>query len=761
MEKKYNLKLVEILSAYNLYQFETKTDAVQVAQKIVENKDGFAFPNIIREQFLRSVPVTMPIKDKYYQANYQWYLKNTGQGFSPYKKFITTLKNADIRFEEAMQWIVDEIKSGNLKNFDATTKIAIMDSGVDPTHPDLKEKLDKGWDVINKKEGGNPDTPPANSGAVSGYTHGTNCAGVAAAQGNTIGTTGVCPWCGIYPVHFLSGAQGSGMDEKGYMTVYEKYVADPKIVAINCSFGPPSGMGKIPMSSGEQTAILNFLKNGRNGKGGAVVFASGNDNVDSSYEELLGYIFKFKRNGKDVQDKVVVVNASSAWDTRVAYSNFGKDSDIIAPSLSINPLLGIATSTIQGVGDLDSDYTLQFSGTSSATPVVTGALGVIFSVNPDLTLEEGLNVLFQGADKINPKTGFWKNGHSVKFGYGRLNLLKSVRLAAGKSSCETTKQEIQNNIDDNCDGFVDEGFYKDISKVGKECSTDADCETSDFKGTEVECVKTYNSYKFLKGYCTIKNIKFSCPDGTEPFSDTMKDTNCFKECNEDNPCEANQFCTKKVLGICLPKCSSNDDCNKGAHCETTTGECKLDPSEPGGPCESREDCKYGAMCLTQMPGGFCLKQCADGNDDYCGTDTAKCVKVPGQGQTYEICLPTCEKDSDCRSPMICHPQYSGKTNVCSMKCRTDSDCFDFDATCHSGRCYIDGEYPDETTTQDEDNEKADNDNLINENDSIVYDNDENVDSIKDSENNELDNEKADTNSSGYIKKTSGCSLILL
>jgi len=304
-------------------------------------------------------------------------------------------------------------------------------------------------------------------------------------------------------------------------------------------------------------------------------------------------------------------------------------------------------------------------------------------------------------------------------------------------------------------------LIKGTSKVGKECSTDADCETSDFKGTEVECVKTYNSYKFLKGYCTIKNIKFSCPDGTEPFSDTMKDTNCFKECNEDNPCEANQFCTKKVLGICLPKCSSNDDCNKGAHCETTTGECKLDPSEPGGPCESREDCKYGAMCLTQMPGGFCLKQCADGNDDYCGTDTAKCVKVPGQGQTYEICLPTCEKDSDCRSPMICHPQYSGKTNVCSMKCRTDSDCFDFDATCHSGRCYIDGEYPDETTTQDEDNEKADNDNLINENDSIVYDNDENVDSIKDSENNELDNEKADTNSSGYIKKTSGCSLILL
>ena len=414
ISKKYGVELVEILPAYNLYKFKVTGDSLEIAQKIVEAGDGFAFPNTIRQLEYKADPVSVPIEDKYYKEGYQWSLKNTGEGITPQGSKMDILENADIRFEEAMIWILEKLGEDALPNFDETTKVAIMDSGVDPDHPDLKNKLDEGWDVVNDKVGGNHDEPtdPNNTG---GYSHGTNCAGVSAAEGNDIGTTGVCPWCGIYPVHYMEGGAGGGTDEAGLLKVYQKYVDDPKIVAINCSFGPMAGFGQVGMSPGEEESHENFMKNGRDGKGGAIVYASGNDGLDVNYHALMGFEFKFDRDGEEVTNKVVVVGASSAWDTRVAYSNFGVEMDIIAPSLSMRPLIGIATSHLVGYGDLDDDYSNQFSGTSSAAPVITGALGVIFSVNSDLTLEEGITVLRDSADKINPETGFYDaDGHSTK-----------------------------------------------------------------------------------------------------------------------------------------------------------------------------------------------------------------------------------------------------------------------------------------------------------------------------------------------------------
>ena len=802
IEKKYGVKAVEIMSGYDYIKFDGTADSVRTAQQIVENGDGFAFPNLYRRYELKAVnPVKFPIKDQYYTKGYQWSLKNTGKGKGVYGDTINTLKNADVKFEEAMEFIYNEIESGNYSGFNEKTKVAIMDSGVDFKHPDLKNKLEDGFNMVHKGETGNPGTydpdDPMNAMYGSdGYSHGTNCAGVAAAEGNEIGTVGICPWCGIYPVTFMEGGgatQESSSDDK-LMEVYEKYAKDPNIVAINCSFGPASGFGNIPATNGEIESHKKFMEEGRNGKGGVIVYASGNDGVDAVYTGILSYEFKMKRGAgckeageggeeagteaegdpeenedcEEVTSSVVTVGASSAWDTRVAYSNYGDMLDIVAPSLSMRPTIGIATSYLTGYGDLDKDYTNQFSGTSSATPVITGAFGVIFSVNPELTLEEAIGILHESADKVNPETGFYdENGHSIKYGYGRLNLLKAVRLAMGKPMCETSAGETADNIDNNCDGKVDEGLGKDLSKVAGKCKKDADCESADFKGDNVKCLtgEFKDKYNFKDGYCVIKNDSFACPDGTNSIDDYSSE--CLLECNQDNPCPDGFVCSNKKLGLCYPECSEDTDCAENAYCNKKTKLCRMNPSEPMGPCETKEDCKYGAMmCLDYVPGGMCLVMCMGGEDDACNYEEDgpnKCAQVDFSGQSLMLCLPGCEDDSQCRSfgqgyGMKCHKLYNGKENICGMPCEEDSDCLDPDdeAKCVKSRCVSAEEAEADETDTEDDAEAADTAADDGEEDKGDTVSDE-EDAVDDSD----DDMTLDDDQPEKKKKSGGCSVITL
>ncbi len=713
LAKKYGLTLREIYASTDLYRFTVTGDAAAIAQKIVEAGDGFAFPDMIRRQVLRAEPV-MPIPDKYYKEGYQWALKNTGTAIGLSNPELPTTANADIRFEQAMQFIVDRLAASELPNFDGDTKVAIMDSGVDLTHPDLKNKLEEGWDAVNHEAGGDYGTiEEGDPYGTAGYSHGTNCAGVAAAEGNEIGTTGVCPWCGIYPVQFMEGGMGSASSDQGYIESYEKYVADPLIVAVNCSFGPMAGMGTVPVTAAEEESHLNFLQNGRDGKGGAILYASGNDGVDTNYMELHGYKFEFKRNDVDVVATVFSVGGTSAWDNRVSYSNYGQELAVVTPTLTQSPLLGIATTYIQTYGDLDDDYSNQFSGTSAASPFATGVMGVIFSVNAELTLEEATEILRLSSDKIHPETGFWNktpdaaatDAHSPKFGYGRANLIKAARLAAGLEMCATTADESKNNLDDDCDGWVDEGFAPDLSTVGGPCTAAADCVTADLAEENVQCLTDLNGTLVASGYCVVLPNKTDCPDGTRAPGDGG--SYCYKDCNKDNDCAREGFfCTEENLGYCQGTCKSDDDCSGDSYCDDE-GHCKRNPSEPGGECSSNEDCLYGGYCITQVPGGFCFVQCADGIDDYCGDQGAKCVHVsiPQMGE-MDVCVPPCEEASDCRSlggqSMACHETLNGKEDVCWMPCEADEDCFDENAECNDGTCVPKGSVTDDDPAADED-----------------------------------------------------------
>ncbi len=688
MEKQYGLKLVEILDDYELYSFRVLSgDSVETAEKIVNNGDGYAFPNLIRQAVLRYTPAQTP-EDPYF--NMQWHLANTGSVVNYNLETVKLKKGSDIKFLQMLKFLSD-IKF----NVDDSIKVAIMDTGVVPDHPDLTN-IETGYDAIEDKEGGNPDTSTIADlqwYEVASVAHGTTCAGVSAGVGNGIGMSGVCPWCKIYPVRYLDGLNGTAMDDAVMLKVYEKYVADPKISAINCSFGPTSEYGNVPTTPGEIEAIGNFMQNGRGGLGGVVVYASGNDGVDAGYEKLMETEFNLQRNGLAVKGGVISVAATSPWDTRVTYSNYGPSIDIAAPSLEGNPAVGIATATIPGYGDYQNDYTLMFSGTSAAAPVVTGFFGTIFSINPELTLEEAVEIMKQSSDKVYPETGSWdENGHSVKFGWGRVNLLKAARLAMNLEMCfNPAENEIcGNNTDDNCDGFVDEGCEPELI-AGTPCENAADCLSGDLTEADAECLKTLKYWIFKEGYCVRKTNNAPCPDGTKAFEYTSDGKNylCAVECSVANPCKREKYyCSNNVLGICLPKCQKDSDCNAGSYCNVDA-QCDRLPSSLGGPCEDDSECISPMWCLPYFDEGYCTADCAPDDDSTC-PDGGRCVtRKSGGSQNTNMCLSSCDSDSDCRNNdyYICHARMNEKTGMCFRKCRNDADCMDVDATCNTdGRC---------------------------------------------------------------------------
>ena len=650
MEKKYGMKLVEIFQTYPLYSFEVQGDSVEIAGKIVKNGDGYAFPDFVHEadQYAADqnfVPESEP-KDLYFER--QWHLHNSGTAAFYYTNGDydgPVVENADTKFMQMLRFL-----NSNHIEVDPNTKIAIMDSGV-ADHDDLNISR-PGYDVVrdddSSETAGSPNLSLLNGSNLSTIAHGTECAGVSAGAGNEIGMSGMCPWCRIYPVrYYLNGAfsneEATAFTYSKMLKIYEKYVADSDIVAVNCSFGPDAAGGASIVSPALVEGIRNFMLNGRDGKGGAIVYASGNDDTDSSYNRILEYDFKFERNGVEVTNRVVTVNATTAWDTKAEYSNYGHASTVSAPSRSDGPVVGIATATIPDYGEFpnDSAYTRLFGGTSAAAPVVSGLFGVIFSVNRDLTLEQAVEILKQSSDKINPDTGFWdESGFSVKYGYGRVNLEKAVRLAKGFPMCGNITDEVcGNHLDDDCDGYVDEGCAEELPQlppVGDKCGNDSDCASGPWTVSDVACLASREAWVFDEGYCFVKSnlntVTYSfapCPDGTRRLGAMENNGSsyffyCALECNIDNPCQRDgYYCSDELLGVCLPLCMDDSGCTSGyscnaeGHCVPQCGNGELDNGEEcdNGEDNGRTDCAYGEYSCQ-----VCTSDCklANGVISYCG-----------------------------------------------------------------------------------------------------------------------------------------------
>ena len=240
---------------------------------------------------------------------------------------------------------------------DPEVVVAVIDSGIDLDHPDLKDSL---W--TNKKESnGVPGTDNDGNGYkndVHGYDffygkgdptdetgHGTHCAGIIAAQRDSNGVVGVAPKVKVMALRFI-GPDGTGATSDAIDAIYYAIKMGAKV--ISASWG----------GEGYSSYLAQAVEDAQ--KAGVIfVAAAGNDGNDTSRRPFY----------PGSHEGVISVAASGATDLLSDYSNYGKTSvTIAAPGDDI-----FSTYLDQGFESL--------SGSSMAGPQIAGAIALAISKN--------------------------------------------------------------------------------------------------------------------------------------------------------------------------------------------------------------------------------------------------------------------------------------------------------------------------------------------------------------------------------------------
>jgi subtilisin-like proprotein convertase family protein len=208
---------------------------------------------------------------------------------------------------------------------------------------------------------------------------------------------------------------------------------------ISCSWGPPDNEGPAPLPDSTRLAMDWAIANGRNGKGCVIAFAAGNGNESVDEDRYAAY------------PKVIAVAACNDRGTKSDYSDFGRAIHCAFPSsdLSVARTTGIWTTDRTGAagynrgrtadGDVAGNYTNSFGGTSSACPGAAGVVALVLSRNPALRWDQVKDVLRRSCDRIDPQGGRYDaEGHSRKYGYGRINAKKAVDLALPDPAADVT-----------------------------------------------------------------------------------------------------------------------------------------------------------------------------------------------------------------------------------------------------------------------------------------------------------------------------------
>jgi thermitase len=305
--------------------------------------------------------------------SYQYNLRNRGGllDLAPDLQLQTTA-GADIKATTA--W--DTVKG------DAGTIIAVVDTGVDMTHPDLADKIvSSGHDFANDDDDATDDV-----------WHGTHVAGVAAADtGNGVGIAGVAWNCRILPVK-VTDANGNGY----YSWIIDgiTWAADNGAKVINISLG-----GDV------DDPFLEEACKYAHDKGVVICAAAGNDGT-------LGVLYPAAYD-----QYVLAVSASDYTDAIADFSSYGPEVDVAAPGVLI---LGPAPQWYVGEAYLPYIFA---SGTSMATPQVSGLAALIRSLKPDLSVDDLMRVVRYTADDINRSAYPGRDDHA---GYGRIDMARAL-----------------------------------------------------------------------------------------------------------------------------------------------------------------------------------------------------------------------------------------------------------------------------------------------------------------------------------------------
>lgn len=349
-------EVVPDLSRVYIFKFDENTDIFQIIQELNRLKEvEYAQPN--HTYILRAIP-----DDPYFSR--QWYLHSTG-----------TYAEVDADIDAPEGWDILQDASSIV--------VAVLDTGVNKTHPDLIGNLIAGYDFSD-----NDSDPEDYDG------HGTHVTGIIGATGsNATGISGVAWKVKIMPLKIFPNAT----DEVISSAI--KYAVDNGARILNNSWGNDC-------SSPSRSQLIEDAINYAVKMGAIVVFAAGNSDTSN---ELCGYPASLPN--------VIGVGALDIRDKKSSFSNYGEWVDIVAPG---------GTNDGNPEHDIFSTY-IPFTyaylpGTSMAAPIVSGVAALIWAKNPNLTAAEVRQILELSATDIYDKNPSYRG----LLGRGKVNLKNAL-----------------------------------------------------------------------------------------------------------------------------------------------------------------------------------------------------------------------------------------------------------------------------------------------------------------------------------------------
>ncbi|MBS8264150.1 peptidase S8 [Mesobacillus boroniphilus] len=293
----------------------------------------------------------------------------------------------DLLYQENYQWnlpVIGTEQGWRVSRGNEEIEIAIVDTGVDLDHPDLRNRLVSGYNVIDEKA-----EPDDDNG------HGTHVAGIIASEtNNNEGVAGMTWFSKIMPI--------KAMGAKGYGTTFD--------IAKGIVWAVDHGADVINMSLGnyQPSKVLEEAVRYAYERDVVMVSAAGNDGSDqptypSAYPEVLS------------------VSAVDYNGNRASFSNYGDYIDISAPGVYI-------PSTY-----FNEQYAA-LSGTSMAAPHVAGLAALIKSANPELKSSQVIKIIKNSAIDLG------EQGKDIDFGNGLIDV-NSALQEASKERPHISKQQ--------------------------------------------------------------------------------------------------------------------------------------------------------------------------------------------------------------------------------------------------------------------------------------------------------------------------------
>lgn len=311
------------------------------------------------------------------------------------------------------------IKATNLLQAWETTKgsseviVAIVDDGIDVNHSMFNGRFYKSYNVFTQ-----------NRKLSTGVGHGTHVAGLAVGSADYLekGVTGVAPGCKIMPIQvFDNGVCTFSSIASGIM-----YAIHNGADVVNISIGPSfKGLNSLPFTEQEKVALTLFKNEERvyrhiiktaNEKNVILVFAAGNDNILTAILPECRY-----------KENTLNVAAVSPKMIAADFTNYAEGSNISAPGVDIYSSYPVNTFKM-------------LDGTSMAAPIVTGAIALMRSIKPDLTVEQAIKVLEYSGMSID------KNIPKMILIDGALNMVKEGKYPEKKDDMSPPEDLANDNI---------------------------------------------------------------------------------------------------------------------------------------------------------------------------------------------------------------------------------------------------------------------------------------------------------------------------